>query len=427
MADQNFNVKSGFFNSINSDRLYNAEDMNRPYKRIIADGVFATQSGNPSSDLQAVSAGSGMNIIVKAGQGIFAAKWFENPMDITITIPSNTDLQPRRDSIIAQVDTRQAGRVGRIVHRTGISSSNPQPPAIGTTEGVIEYRLANIYVSPSAQYIGNDAIVDLRGSSECPWVTSLIKQVDTSTLWNQWNAAYAKHYDDVLRTCAEFMETLTEELKVDMNIVKLESTYTSISEVTEIPINIQGFDKTSDVLEVYINGLKVVENSRFTISNDNTKIILTPSITSGQKVNFVVYKALVGATTQSVAAQITALSNAVSTLTSDSGWINFTLEGGATAYDSSNTPGVRKYGNRVNLRGAFKGVTSAGVTVCTLPTSYKPSMDYIFTTAAIANGNITATVTMKVSAADGTIKLFAKNGTISATDMVSIATDFIIG
>ena len=68
MADQNFNVKSGFFNSINSDRLYNAEDMNRPYKRIIADGVFATQSGNPSSDLQAVSAGSGMNIIVKAGQ-----------------------------------------------------------------------------------------------------------------------------------------------------------------------------------------------------------------------------------------------------------------------------------------------------------------------------------------------------------------------
>ena len=77
MADQIFNVKSGFYDAVNLDRLYSADDMNKPYSRVIADGVFATNQGTPSSDLQVVSTGTGMQISVMAGQGIFGAKWFQ--------------------------------------------------------------------------------------------------------------------------------------------------------------------------------------------------------------------------------------------------------------------------------------------------------------------------------------------------------------
>ena len=52
MSEQIFNVECGFFHSMNGDREYFATDMNRPYKRVITNGVFATPAGTPSTDLQ---------------------------------------------------------------------------------------------------------------------------------------------------------------------------------------------------------------------------------------------------------------------------------------------------------------------------------------------------------------------------------------
>ena len=36
----------GFFNSINGDRKYNAEQMNNPFSKIISNGVFASPNGS---------------------------------------------------------------------------------------------------------------------------------------------------------------------------------------------------------------------------------------------------------------------------------------------------------------------------------------------------------------------------------------------
>lgn len=428
MAEQKFNVNCGFFDAVDNDRLYTADEMNRPYKRVITNGVFATPSGTPSTDLQVLSAGSGMNIIVKKGEGLFGDKWFENPSDLTITVPNNSNITPRRDSVIVQVDKRINGRTGNIIYREGTPSSNPQVPDINTVDNIIEYRLANIYVAPNANYIGNDGIVDLRGSSECPWITSLIKQVDTSQLYNQWQAAYQKFYTDETEAFEEFMRQLTEELTVNTNIEKIESHYvTTTNGQTEIPINIVSFDKNKDTLMVRINKLFASEETDYTISLDSSKITLTKDLMKDQNIDFLVLKSVVGADNETAIQQLQSLSTALAALTSDGGWINFTLEGGATAYDNNNKPAVRKYGNRTNLRGAIKGVTATGTTICTLPAAYKPAMDYYFTSCAIANGTVKSTVTFQVLASNGTIKLVAKSGTIAATDMIPIATDFIVG
>ena len=86
MAEQIFNVNCGFFDAIDNDRRYSADEMTMPYKRVVANGVFATQQGTPSTDLQTVSADSGMDIIVKRGNGIIGDKWFESAVDIRITV-----------------------------------------------------------------------------------------------------------------------------------------------------------------------------------------------------------------------------------------------------------------------------------------------------------------------------------------------------
>ena len=425
MAEQKTLINGGFFNSVNKDRLYSADEMNRPYKRVITEGIFATQSGTPSTDLQVVSANNGMNIVVKKGEGLLGGKWFENSSDIALTVSNNTAIVPRRDSIIIQVDLTQAGRAVNVVYREGTANSNPMPPNLSTDANIIEKRVANIYVAAGATYIGQDAITDLRGSSECPWITSLIKQVDTSTLYDQYRAAYQGYYDQETAAFNAFMNGLTEQLSVTTNIVMLESHYTSVAEVTEIPINITGFDKTKDVLMVFVNRLRATPNVDYTISSDNTKITLTNSIVANQSVNFLVLKSVVAADDQTALQLMTQVNTKLTQITTDSGWTNFTLENGSS-FDDTTKPAVRKYNNQVFIRGAIKGLDTINVAICTLPTNMRPAMNKQYPVIAFADGAIAANCVIEITTA-GIVKLVAKSGTIPATAMLPISTEFIVG
>lgn len=437
MADQTFNVNCGFFDAVDSDRTYSAEQMNNPYKRLISNGVFATPQGTPSNDLQVESAGSGMSIIVNAGQGLFADKWFENPSGISITVPNNTAIVPRFDSVLVQVDTRVSGRVGNIVYRTGTPSTNPAPPDINSVSGVVEYRVANIYVAAGANAINNDAITDLRGSASCPWVTSLVYQVDTSVLFQQWQAAYQQYYNDSTsnfeeytseqrEAWEEFLQGLTEELSVTTNVIMYTNNVTTVGSTSTVNIGIPSYDPETDILQVYINGLLGIAQDEYTINSAGTAITLTNPLSAGQDVSFVVFKSVISADLESTVTMIRKLDTKVSNFMADGGWINFTLESGATAFDNTVKPAVRCIGNRVYLRGAIKGLTTTGSTICTLPVSYRPAMDHIYTTAAVdTSGNVNDTIVIRISASNGTVKLYAKSGTIASVNMISIATSFL--
>lgn len=212
VGDTNYKVEAGFFDAIDEDRTYSADDMNRPYRKLISNGVFATPEGTPSDYLQVFAAENGMNVKVSAGYALIGDKWFENPSDLIITLTQNSEILTRIDSIIAQVDKTQAGRVGNIVYRKGSASSDPVHPSINTEENIAEFRLADIRISPSCVEITQDLITDCRGSSECPWVTSLLYQVDTSTLYEQWKAAYQKYYKDQEAEMDAFFEEFKNQL-----------------------------------------------------------------------------------------------------------------------------------------------------------------------------------------------------------------------
>ena len=308
MADTIYSVKCGFFDALNGDRTYSADDMNKPYSRVVADGVFATQQGTPSSDLQVVAAGSGMSVTVQAGQGIFGAKWFENTSAIIIPVPQNTALYGRIDSVIAQVDKRQSGRNGSIIYRTGTPASTPQPPALSSDANVAEYRIANVLVSPAATVITQSVVTDLRGTSACPWVTSLIQQVDTSTLWAQYAAAFAEQYARFTdeynaykyqqqQDWSEFIQTLTDDLDVTMNVMELTNVHTATQNETTINIGINEYNPATDILEVYINGLKA-DPTEYT--KTATTITLATALQTGGTVLFRVLKSVIGGDLTSV-------------------------------------------------------------------------------------------------------------------------------
>lgn len=161
-------ITGGFFDSVNQDRLYNADQMNMPYKKIVSDGLFF--EGGDGGNVFKVTAGGGMTVNVGPGNALIGGKWAENEDALAVEISGNTSESARVDSIILRLDANIETRAVGIVYRQGTAAA----PALDTSDGIKEFRLANITVPVNAVAITDVNISDTRGTADCPWVTSII-------------------------------------------------------------------------------------------------------------------------------------------------------------------------------------------------------------------------------------------------------------
>lgn len=173
MANQYVLADCGFFTSENGDRVYSADQMSNLYSGIVSNGVF------PQGDLLVEP--NGMGVTVNHGGGIFGGKWFNVENDVDFEVPLNGSAHTRVDSVIVRIDNRLTERTGKLIYIEGNSDS---PPTINNLNNVVDYRIANISVPQGASSITSSNITDKRGSSECPFVTSLVNGSNTATLGN---------------------------------------------------------------------------------------------------------------------------------------------------------------------------------------------------------------------------------------------------
>ena len=180
-------ITSGFFNSVNGDRLYNAAQIGRYLQYLVSDGVYAYDS----TSLQ-VLANDGMEVEVQAGRAMLDHHFLDNDAPITLTLSAGGS-QDRIDAIIMYVD--MAERACGITVKKGTPAASPTAPALTRTDVRKEYMLARVRVPKLASTITQSNITDTRAdTSVCGWVTGLIKQVDTATLFLQWQTAYEEAY-----------------------------------------------------------------------------------------------------------------------------------------------------------------------------------------------------------------------------------------
>lgn len=187
-------IRSGFHTSINGDRKYNGDEMNRPYKDIVSNGVFP----NPSDQLQ-VFASSNLTVSVIAGGGLFGSGWVYNNAPVLLTLdPAESSLN-RIDAIVLTRDDSESVRNSFLTIKKGTPATDPVRPEMVRSELINEYCLATIYVTPETSEITQSMITDTRpDTTVCGWVTGLIEQVDTSTLFTQWQSAYKEQYNNFM-------------------------------------------------------------------------------------------------------------------------------------------------------------------------------------------------------------------------------------
>lgn len=273
-------IQSYFFNAVESggtyDRIYNAEDVTSYLDKLVGNGVFP----NPSTNLQ-VRAASGMDVIVGAGQGWINGHKMINNADLTLTVSASDVLLGRIDAVIFYVDldTRTMG----IEIKTGTLAATPVAPSMVRTNTRYEMCLAQISVPKQATAISTSMITDTRGNSNlCGYVQGLIQQVDSTTLFEQFQAAFD-----------EWFEAAKEQFQAGKVFKKLEGVYKTqfANEATfNVTTFVPHYSYQYDILEVFINGIHLNGNE-YTLSNSRVTLE-TPIEEPGAVVTFTVYQSV---------------------------------------------------------------------------------------------------------------------------------------
>lgn len=195
---------SGFFNSVNGDRLYNADQMSRIFEGLITDGVYASV-GNKL----AVQPNSGMIIQIATGRGWFGRHWVNNDSEYTLTVADSDVILNRYVAVCIKVDDTDAVRDAVPYLKYGEFASKPVKPTMTRTELVKEYCLAYIYIKAGATAITAADIEDTRANEAlCGWVTGLIEQLNSATLFTQFTAIFNDWFNGLVDLINENTEAM---------------------------------------------------------------------------------------------------------------------------------------------------------------------------------------------------------------------------
>lgn len=182
----------GFFNSENGDRKYNAEQMSAIFDGIIADGVFTT-----IGDHLAVSAGTGMQVLVGTGKAWFDHTWNVNDAAYPLAIAASDVTLSRIDAIVLETNHSDSVRLNKLRVVQGTVASNPVKPTLTNSEKVHQHPLAWVTVAPGVTKIAASAIENAVGTAACPFVTGIIATTAIDDLFNQWNGEFDEWFDNL--------------------------------------------------------------------------------------------------------------------------------------------------------------------------------------------------------------------------------------
>ena len=199
-------VTSGFYNSSNGDRKYNAEQMSAIFDGIINDGVLSNVG-----TAFAVTAGSGNSINVGVGRAWFNSTWLYNDSVLSLTLDDAEVVLNRIDAVVIEIDRSDSVRAGSIKIVKGTPASSPQNPTLTNTEYVHQYPLAYIRLDADSSSVSQANITNKIGTSDCPYVTGILQVQNIDNIVAQWGAQWIVWYTSTTNSGEAAKEEMVSE------------------------------------------------------------------------------------------------------------------------------------------------------------------------------------------------------------------------
>lgn len=237
--------ESGFFNSVNGDRVYNADQMSSIFEGLITDGVYEAVG-----DKLAVQPSSAMTIQIASGRGWCKKHWFNNTAPYQMTLEASDVTLNRYCAVCIKVDDSDSVRDAKPTLKYSEFATNPVKPQPTNTETVKELILAYVYIRAKATEITASDIEDARGNEAvCGWVTGLIEQLNSATLWTQWESLFTDWFNglqDLINENTEAM--LVSALPVSLTLTLTAEGWVSESGVYKQSVTVTGMTDTKSVI-----------------------------------------------------------------------------------------------------------------------------------------------------------------------------------
>lgn len=182
-------VTSGFFNSLNSDRRYNAEQMSAIFDGVINDGIFSS-----IGTAFTVTADSGFTVNVGIGRAWFDSIWIYNDAILPLTFDIPEVVLDRIDAIVIEINKTEEVRAGSIKIVKGAPSSVPNRPTLTKNTYVTQYPLAYVEINAGKINIAQSKITSMIGTSECPYITGILQVQNIDNIVAQWQAQWTEWY-----------------------------------------------------------------------------------------------------------------------------------------------------------------------------------------------------------------------------------------
>lgn len=211
-------VSSGFFNSLNGDRKYNAAQMSAIFDGLIIDGVFAS-----IGTAFAVKAAGGLTVNVGIGKAWFDHTWTVNDSILLMTAPEAEVLLDRIDAVVLEVNGTESVRENTIKFVKGNPSSAPSRPTLTNEGNVHQYPLCYIYRKYGTAVINQADITPMVGTESTPFVTGILQTISLDELLGKWQDeldrftdARSQEVDDWIAQEESDFTTWFDKMKADL-------------------------------------------------------------------------------------------------------------------------------------------------------------------------------------------------------------------
>lgn len=181
--------KSSFFNSVNHDRVYRAEEWAEYFASFIGNGIFPV----PANGLQVVT-GSGMIVTVKTGKAWINGYFYFNTGDLNVVLGTADGVLNRIDRIVLRWDLTERNIAVKV--KPSPASATPVAPVLQRDADAYEIALADVYIRAGSTAVLQSDITDQRfNSALCGIVTGTVEQIDASVITAQFDNFFALYRD----------------------------------------------------------------------------------------------------------------------------------------------------------------------------------------------------------------------------------------
>lgn len=185
-----------FYNSVEGDRVYDADDMTDWLKPFFVTGVFNGQ--------MQVTANDDMTVTVANGYVNIGGKVKKFPNAQTFDIETASGTLNRIDNVI--VRRNDTDRDITVMIQKGGYAEHPTAPEIVRSGACYDLKIAEIYIAAGSIKITQADITDTRAdSSVCGWVVSTVTEIDFSQITAQFNAYFARYQAQITQQYATYL------------------------------------------------------------------------------------------------------------------------------------------------------------------------------------------------------------------------------